>query len=68
MGVESGADERNEVRRKIRECFTGYNVIGLPYVTLEDGQKFDYSTINERFKDELKKMANTISRNLKDPR
>ena len=64
----SGADERNQIRQKIRECFNGVTVIGLPYVTLEEGQEFDYPALNDRFKKGLHSIASIVRQNLDKPR
>ena len=68
MGVESGQDERNDIRRKVRECFNGVSVRGLPYVNVPDGEEFGYAVLNDRFRDELLQISNKFIENLEIPR
>ena len=55
-----GADERNEIRKKLQECFNGLSVHGLPVVNIASGQEIDYPILNERFKGGLAAIANSI--------
>jgi len=55
-----GAEERNEIRLKLRECFDGISVHGLPTLVIEDGQEIDYPILSERFKGGLAAMANVM--------
>ena len=63
-----GYEERNLIRQKMSECFAGVSVIGLPILTLEEGQEVDYPILNERFKSGLTDMANVILENSVFPR
>ena len=71
MGMESGgsgATERNEIRRKMKECFNGVSVYGFPYLTIDENQDFDYSVLDDRFRLSLHKIASDFARNLQNPR
>ena len=71
MGMESGgsgATERNEIRRKMKDCFKGISVIGLPFLTIPDDEDFDYPILNDRFRTSLHKIASAFVDNLQNPR
>ena len=63
-----GAEDRNLIRQKMRECFDGLSVHGLPYLTLEDGQDFGYDVLNDRFRDGLAAMANVFLDEITKPK
>ena len=63
-----GAEERNEIRHKLLDCFDGISVRGLPVLNIESGQEIDYSVLDQRFKSSLAAMANTIIEKAKYPR
>ena len=63
-----GAEERNEIRHKLIDCFNGVSVRGLPVLNIESGQEIDYSVLDERFKGSLAAMANTILEKAPYPR
>ena len=56
----SGSEERNEIRNKLADCFDGISVHGLPILNIESGQEIDYPILNERFKNGLTAIAETI--------
>ena len=62
------AQERNEIRDKIYDCFNGISVHGLPVLNIESGQEIDYPILDERFKQGLGAMANVILEKSLDPR
>ena len=45
-----GYEERNQIREKIRQCFEGINVHGLPMLSIPEGESVDYQWLNGRFK------------------
>ena len=55
-----GADERNDIRIKLQECFDGISVHGLPVLNIEPGQEIDYPILDDRFKGGLAAIANTM--------
>ena len=57
MMTEADSPDRNDIRKKMNECFDGISVHGLP--DLGPGQ-LDYSILNERFKTGLASMAYNI--------
>ena len=65
MMTEADSPDRNDIRKKMNECFDGISVHGLP--DLGPGQ-LDYSILNERFKTGLASMANTILEKAPTPR
>ena len=60
MRTEPGSQERNEIREKMKQCFDGISVHGLPRVSIPDGEELDYPLLDERFRTGLASMANTI--------
>ena len=57
MMTEPDSPDRNVIRQKMKQCFEGVTVLGLP--NIGPGQ-LEYSSLNERFKTGLASMANTI--------
>ena len=45
-----GYEERNQIREKMRQCFEGINVHGLPMLSIPEGESVDYPFLNGRFK------------------
>ena len=63
-----GSTERNEIRKKLQECFDGVTVHGLPSLTVPPGQDVDYPILDGRFKDGLGKIAQSIMQRADAPR
>jgi len=63
-----GYEERNQIREKMRQCFEGINVHGLPMLSIPDGESVDYPFLNGRFKDGLAAISNSIVQRLDTPR
>ena len=63
-----GAEERNEIRNKLSECFDGISVHGLPTLVIEDGQEIDYPILSDRFKGGLAAIANVMLEKSQYPR
>ena len=55
MMTEPDSPDRNVIRQKMKQCFEGVTVLGLPETI-----PLDYYMLNERFKFGLALMANTI--------
>ena len=68
MQQEIGADEFNNIRTKLMECFNGITVVGVPFIELQNGEEFGYPVLNERFRDALKNTSNKIIENLTEIR
>ena len=65
-----GYEERNTIRDKLRQCFEGVDVHGLPTLTINSGDKIDYKLLEEypRFQTGLQKITNTIMQSACKPR
>lgn len=63
-----GSTERNEIRKKLQECFDGVTVHGLPSLTISPGQNIDYPILDGRFKDGLGKIVQSIMQRADTPR
>lgn len=63
-----GATERNDIRRQMIQCFTTVSAHGLPYLTLQEGQEFGYEVLDDRFRDSLAAIAETILNSTLTPR
>ena len=65
-----GYEERNEIRDKLRQCFEGVDVAGLPTLTINSGDKIDYELLDDypRFQTGLQKMTNSIMQTSCKPR
>ncbi len=64
-----GSEERNQIRDKIRQCFDGVSVHGLPYLRdIPEGEGVDYPYLSERFQQGLAAISNTIVEKLPVPK
>ena len=64
-----GALERNKIRQQLRECFDGVSVHGLPTITnIPPGESIDYPYLDERFKNGLSLIANSVLERTGTPR
>jgi len=63
-----GSTERNQIRKKLQECFDGVTVHGLPTLTVHPGEDIDYPILDGRFKDGLGKIAQSIMQRAETPR
>ena len=63
-----GSQERNEIRKKLTQCFNGVSVHGLPILSLQPGQEIDYDILTPRFQVGLAKIANTTISKSVEPR
>ena len=62
------AKERNKIRHKLESCFEGVTVRGLPYLTIPPDTPVDYPILDNRFRDGLAKIANSIVERLSKAR
>merc|ERR1719322_1579191 len=62
------AKRRNEIRQKLETCFDGVTVHGLPYLDIPPDTPIDYPVLDNRFRDGLSKIANSIVERLQNPR
>ena len=62
-----GSDERNIIRRKINDCFSGNDIYGLPMLGSSD-DVLDYDILDDRFKSGLAFIANGILQKASVPR
>ena len=62
------AKRRNEIRHKLETCFDGVTVHGLPYLDVPPDTPIDYPILDNRFRDGLSKIANSIVERLQKPR
>ena len=62
------AKRRNEIRHKLETCFDGVTVHGLPYLEIPPDTPIDYPILDNRFRDGLSKIANSIVERLPKPR
>ena len=58
--IGTDSRERNEIREKMKQCFDGISVHGLPDVGEHDVEGVDYPILDERFRTALASIANTI--------
>jgi len=63
-----GYEKRNEIRKKLRLCFTNLTVHGLPVLPVPSTKSISYTDLNGRFRDGLAKIASTIIDSTKVPR
>ena len=63
-----GHEMRNQIREKMKQCFEGINVIGLPSLRIPKGKGVEYQYLNGRFKDGIAAISNTIINRLDNPR
>jgi len=63
-----GSTERNEIRKKLQECFDGVTVLGLPTLTVPPGENIDYPILDGRFKDGLGKIVQSVMQRAENPR
>ena len=63
-----GSEERNDIRKKLTQCFNGVSVHGLPGLAIQPGQDITYEILTPRFKEGLAKIATTIINHTYQPR
>ena len=63
-----GHEKRNQIREKMKQCFEGINVIGLPSLMIPKGKGVEYQYLNGRFRDGIAAISNTIINGLDTPR
>lgn len=64
----TGSSERNDIRKKLQQCFQSLEVHGLPWLTLKPDEKFGYSVLNDRFRNGLESITKTILKSASTPR